>query len=246
MSLRVGNSILAGSPIDKTDLNLANSPYTTNRILEIPQSIKLELNNGTLTLKDGSKVYVPNGFESDGTTPKFDIVTIDNDLSYTESYSGSALQRQMYYNYLTGGIFRGSGNISSGSTAPSTYPSVWYDTTNNKCWLYLSSSEKEQASLPLGIITIESGIKSIDQIFNGFGYIGSTMFALPGVKIQAPNGVNEDGTCKSNIKIQGVVGTTTFTTESYTLPIILRPASNNSHLTIFQLIGIMTLCQIIL
>lgn len=39
--------------------NLLN--YTTNRILEIPQDIKLELNNGTLTLKAGSKVYVPNG-----------------------------------------------------------------------------------------------------------------------------------------------------------------------------------------
>ena len=39
--------------------NLLN--YTTNRILEIPQDIKLELNNGTLTLTAGSKVYVPNG-----------------------------------------------------------------------------------------------------------------------------------------------------------------------------------------
>ena len=64
----------------KSDIqsNLLN--YTTNRILEIPQDIKLELNNGTLTLKAGSKVYVPNGFESDGTTPKFDVVTIENDI----------------------------------------------------------------------------------------------------------------------------------------------------------------------
>ena len=62
MSLRVGNNILAGSPIDKTDLDLANSPYTTNRILEIPQDIKLELNSGTLTLKAGSKLYDGTGY----------------------------------------------------------------------------------------------------------------------------------------------------------------------------------------
>ena len=36
------------------NIALTNSPYTTNRILEIPQDIKLELNNGTLTLKAGS------------------------------------------------------------------------------------------------------------------------------------------------------------------------------------------------
>ena len=35
---------------------LTNSPYTTNRILEIPQDIQMELDNGTLTLKAGSKV----------------------------------------------------------------------------------------------------------------------------------------------------------------------------------------------
>ena len=52
--------------------NLLN--YTTNRILEIPQDIKLELNNGTLTLKAGSKVYVPNG------PGVFDAVTVANDI----------------------------------------------------------------------------------------------------------------------------------------------------------------------
>lgn len=57
---------------------MTNSPYTTNRI---PQDIKLELNNGTLTLKAGSRVYVPNGFESDGTTPKFILKTIQSDIT---------------------------------------------------------------------------------------------------------------------------------------------------------------------
>jgi hypothetical protein len=41
-------------------------------------------------------------------------------------------------------------------------------------------------------------ISSIDQVFNGFGYIGSTMFALPGVKGLIPDGRNADGTLKNN------------------------------------------------
>ena len=48
------------------DTVVANaSQMITNCITEIPQDIKLELNNGILTLKAGSKVYVPNGFETD-------------------------------------------------------------------------------------------------------------------------------------------------------------------------------------
>lgn len=49
---------------NKANINLSNSTAITNCITEIPQDIKLELNNGTLTLKAGSKVYVPNGFET--------------------------------------------------------------------------------------------------------------------------------------------------------------------------------------
>ncbi|MBQ9150293.1 hypothetical protein IJX73_05110, partial [bacterium] len=51
----------------------------TNCITEIPQRINLELTDGVLTLKAGSVVTVPNGFEIDGQTPKFDYVTIDSD-----------------------------------------------------------------------------------------------------------------------------------------------------------------------
>ena len=35
--------------------------HTTNCITEIPQNIKLELENGEVTLKSGSKIYTPNG-----------------------------------------------------------------------------------------------------------------------------------------------------------------------------------------
>ncbi|MBO7733689.1 MAG: hypothetical protein J6S67_14085, partial [Methanobrevibacter sp.] len=50
------------SNLTDTGKNIANwSSNVSNCITEIPQDVKLELNNGTLTLKAGSKVYVPNG-----------------------------------------------------------------------------------------------------------------------------------------------------------------------------------------
>lgn len=161
--------------------NLLN--YTTNRILEIPQDIKLELNNGTLTLKAGSKVYVPNG------SGVFDEVVINSDKTASiSSFSGFV-------------FYRSDNNIlhlealqpTSGTTSPSG-DGTWYDTGANKIKRYENTSfVYDGISFPL--CKISSG--SIDQVFNGFGYIGSTLFALPGVKVQIPDGKNENGTYKN-------------------------------------------------
>lgn len=181
--------------------NLLN--YTTNRILEIPQDIKLELNNGTLTLKAGSKVYVPNGFEEDGTTPKFDVVTIENDKTASvSSFSGF-----VFYRSDNNSIHLESLQLTSGTTPPSG-DGTWYDTSANKIKRYENSSfVYDGISFPL--CKISSG--SIDQVFNGFGYIGSTVFALPGVKVQTPNGKNTDGTYKSGVITSNSVATRTAT-----------------------------------
>ena len=46
----------------RTLKNSVVGQHISNYIRYINQDIKLELNDGTLTLKAGSKVYVPNGF----------------------------------------------------------------------------------------------------------------------------------------------------------------------------------------
>ena len=63
----------------RTLKNSVVGQHISNYIRYINQDIKLELNDGTLTLKAGSKVYVPNGFEADGVTPKFDYMDITSD-----------------------------------------------------------------------------------------------------------------------------------------------------------------------
>lgn len=77
---------------------------------------------------------------------------------------------------------------------------LWYDTAINlvKHSDTMGESWSSGYSLPIAVITTGIGsISSIDQVFNGFGYIGSTVFVLPGVKGLAANGFNEDGTYKS-------------------------------------------------
>lgn len=175
----------------------------TNCITEIPQDIKLELKDGVLTLKAGSKVYIPNGFESDGTTKKFDEVVISSDRIFS---SGSGWSTDSYFfvvnpnSELTQSI-----NVYSGSSTPSDFDNyaIWYDTTNNliKYTTNAGSTWTGGYSLPVGIVLNSTGNKfsSISQVFNGFGYIGSTVFALPGVKGLIPNGRNADG-CLKNIE----------------------------------------------
>lgn len=190
----------------------------SNCITEIPQDIKLELNNGTLTLKAGSKVYIPNG------AGVFDVKNITSDLTTTETGNDKYI--------LT---IKSDGNLRkwqlvnclSGSIVPTDvqYP-LWYDTTNN---LMKTSQNGGQTwssgdSFPLCIFTVSSGaISSIDQVFNGFGYIGSTVFALPGVKGLIPNGRNADGSLKNIEFVNDRVRTLTASGSGYGFTYFLTP-----------------------
>ena len=163
----------------------------TNCITEIPQDIKLELNNGTLTLKAGSKVYVPNGKNADGSN-RFDEYIVPSDLIAGATSLGSA---KRFVALLSGNIQIGAWSaFTSGTTVPST--GYFYHTSENRMYI---NGEVVNLSLPLmfGDYVTQSGFSSIDQVFNGFGYVGSTIFALPGVKGLIPNGRNEDGSLKN-------------------------------------------------
>lgn len=182
---------------------LLKSLGKTNCLTHIPNDINLELNNGTLTLKAGSKVYVPNGFESDGVTSIFDEVVIESDIKVYKSDT-STNTRLIYYRKESNsiGTFAYS---SSGTTTPTDSGNiVFYNTTDNTIRLYVAGVLQTEAySLPLAIVSAGNGvmINSIDQIFNGFGYIGSTVFALPGVKGLIPNGWDEVGRY-NNIEVE--------------------------------------------
>lgn len=198
-----------GDNFNSVGRNIANwSSNVTNCITEIPQDIKLELDNGTLILKAGSKVYIPNGFEQDETTPHFDEYIIPNDY-ITDSINAN--QTQFHLWNVTQGYYGRSSmdRITSSPTAPSNPSnySFWYNTTDNIIKRYVDNAwTSDIYSLPICLATMDdTKYTSIDQIFNGFGYIGNTIFALPGVKALIPNGRNKDGSLNNiNITLDSV------------------------------------------
>lgn len=190
------------SNITDSAKNISNwSSNVSNCLIEIPQDINLELNNGTLTLKAGSKITSPDGTQ----------VTITVDRTGTMTAAG---QYFVFANKNNGVLQLGTSNAvslcGSGPSLPAdgnTYK-VFFNTTDSKIYRWDSSAWVEwSVAFPLAIITVSSGaISSIDEVFNGFGYIGSTVFVLPGVKGLIPNGRNADGSLKNNtMTVQNVL-----------------------------------------
>ena len=199
------NQMVADGEIMKVDQFYS---YKSNCVTEIPQDIKLELNSGTLTLKAGSKIYVPNG------TGTFDIITTTADKTIFDSSVAYSSQVLVCYNSnnnaLVGARFGGTNTIGSGTIASRPAASsmsfgagLYYATDENKLYVGNKSADTWTAggSLPLAIVSITSGVgcTSIGDVFNGFGYMGAAVFVLPGVKALVPEGRNANGTLKSTL-----------------------------------------------
>lgn len=178
--------------------------HITNCLTTVPQNITLELSDGTLTLAPGSTVYIPNGDNN------FEKITTASDISTTQSNTGQYMvirsgESTMYLASLAGCL---SGPLSSRPTNLSSASGLYYCTDENKIYLTGDNGSNwyasEHYSLPLGIVSVSNGkITSIDKVFNGFGYIGSTVFALPGISGLIPNGRTPDG------KLQNIISVTT-------------------------------------
>ena len=175
----------------QTSANLANiQNKITNCLLEVPQNIKLDLSDGTLTIKAGSKLFCPNG------VGVFDELILNSD--HTMKPTTNSGQYLLYVN-ATGSNSLGWLPVSScySGTDDTGSGTTFYNTSTNIITAHNSGGDA-RVSLPFALVTLSSvGVASIDQVFNGLGLIGSTAFVLPGVKGLAPNGRNEDGSLNS-------------------------------------------------
>ena len=198
-----GNFALATqslSNLDSTGQMVIDSQNGTisNCITEIPQDLKFELNNGTLTLKSGSIITLPNGTQKQ--------TTQDNSITVTQNDTWVAFPRNngFFLNYVR------LNRIGSGSTLPAddTNYQCFFNSTDGLIYLWTNSAWGVwNSALPACIFTVTNGaISSIKQVFNGAGYIGHHAFVLPGVKGLIPNGKNTDGTLRStNIKTNSLL-----------------------------------------
>ena len=175
--------------------NALRTTQITNCITEIPQDIKLELNNGVISAKAGSKIRYPDGKNEDGSL-RFGEIVLESDLSINYKTDG---KMTLYYNVDNNTLIRYLTESEKSGGATPTEPTTWYDTDNNILRRYdAGGAIGVRLSLPLCHYTVSSDVvSSIDQVFNGFGYIGSTVFALPGVKGLIPNDRNEDGSLRN-------------------------------------------------
>ena len=188
------------SNLTDTGANIANwSSNVSNCITNIPQDINISLVNGVLTIKAGTKAYKPDGSSFTLTS---DIVVPIGSGTNTPYFifadpNNTATRVQISTCY-------------SGSTAPTfSGTALWLD-TENKIIKYSADSgatwSNTANSLPIAIATPgATEWTSLDQVFNGFGYMGSTVFVLPGVKYLAPNGRNTDGTLKTYVNTYNTV-----------------------------------------
>ena len=220
----------------------------TNCLLEVPQRIKYTLENG-LTIKAGSVAIVPYGTEDKtADLPKGATFINENFKVYDTQFSdgkffvwaelqedkigylsGSFTRFQAFDMASTTGVYSWNTTTScySGSSAPTNIysGSWWYDTTNNIIKRYNGSIwENNYISLPTCVFTtIDGSVTSIDQVFNGMGYIGSTIWADKGVKGLIPNGRNADGS---------LINEEVTTDKLYTLT---HPWGTNSRLMGYEL-----------
>lgn len=197
--------------------NLFN--YTTNRILEIPQDIKYTFVEKTLTIKSGTKVYSPNGFEEDGVTRKFVIKVLTKDYTYTNSFIGTYKNILVSYKNEDDVFWHDVASTSFSSGESDDLSGVkthdWFDTKNNIIYHYEGTSTESSGTCSLPIIQMENsgsnGFTKVANVFNGFGFIGGIRFKLPGVKFLGATGLNENGTLKTQVYTQQNIDLNTCT-----------------------------------
>ena len=196
--------------IDKLALSHRN---ITNCLLEIPQDIKLEIVDGVLILKAGSKLYFANGFEDDEITMKFDKVVIESDVEYNLVGNDADL-RIVCYNKTRNSLILYKNHESGTAGYTGTANCFYYKADTNKVVRYTAGVlYDDEISLPIALVQGDGTLvaRSIQQVFNGYGFIGSAIFELPGVKGLTVNGINSDGTLATGMK------TTTKVTVNFAL-----------------------------
>lgn len=174
-----------------------NQTHITNCITKIPQDVKVKIENNFPAVEVGSVAYMPDGFETDGTTPKFTEITLSTDLTNTTTGGGELVSLcysetgSLFAGYLTGR------SVTSFPVSPTNY-ALYYNSATNELKYYNGSSWVKVALPFATYIRNASGTAcEIKETYGYLGYIYDRVFARKGIKGLIPNGRNTDGTLKN-------------------------------------------------
>jgi hypothetical protein len=203
--------------------NKLNRQQVTNCIIESPQRVKYTFVDGALIIKAGSVIIIPYGTTDLSSTYPVGTTFINNNLKVYDTYWDSTNSKFYVYAQLQEDHIRAAsagsstittrhiafsiadnslGTIAYGNAISSTSDTVspstclFYNTTSNLVKKKDSGVIGTQVcSLPFGLVVNNDTyqVAKVKQIFNGFGYIGSVIWADKGIKGLIPNGRNNDG-----------------------------------------------------
>lgn len=189
--------MLGRKPVSPLCMPYAGIEKATNCILEIPQNIKLELNNNVLTAKAGC-IFVLGGSTYSTTTNSSNLT-----LNIPTTQGRYVISPVGNYNLIAVDI----NQWGSGDTLPAqgTGTALRFFKTDERTFYVRGTVEAEWNSssvcYPICLIDVDSnGVASFakdsngnDMIFNGAGFIGHHAFVYPGVKFLSPNGFDLNG-----------------------------------------------------
>ena len=165
-NLNAGETIIDGTvvwTIETTNTsNFLNKQQITNCLLEVPQRIKYELTDGTLTVKAGSVVIVPYG-NLDRTFYKVGDVTFDETTSIASNFSATNYI-ETHDNFTLGDTweivtkFTTGDDITTNQNILSNGRGVALNIANSKLSIYLGSdgSTFDIASAQAGTTTLSA------------------------------------------------------------------------------------------
>ena len=179
------------SNLTTTGANIGNwSSNVTNCISELPQHINISINaSNQLELASGSTVYLGGSTSVPISTTIKQTATTYNTGKYfiATNPAGTTIE------------VAGFSSAVSAASNPETAYIMWFNTTDGKPYINGSDGTAREISFPIAIASFTNGTgwSKVEQVFNGIGYIGSTVFALPGLEYLMPNGRNNDGSLKN-------------------------------------------------
>ena len=173
----------------------------SNFMSEVPQNIKLTLENNVVTMKAGSTLL------KGGTV--YTTYTLTEDKTYTIPNTLEDGRYFLYTNATGTPLVTIQNRFGSGTTLPadSSVYGRFFITTNTTFYNWSSAQNawvESGITYPSAMIDVVNGVASFakdsngnDMIFNGMGFVGHHIFIYPNINAYMPTELNPDGSLAS-------------------------------------------------
>ncbi len=142
---------------DKADKNLSNTGLITNCILEAPNGV-LTYSGNTITIKNGLKVLIPDGRNTDGSVKSIEY-TVDEDFTITTVKNDT-----VNCVYVTTGTHGTAEMYQYSLSTPVNSKGIWFNPKENKTYIYSTSSASWVETPAVIIATYENTDETVSNL----------------------------------------------------------------------------------